>query len=41
MNTLVLGPGNYKFADFIRIGVPFTLLVMAVSVVAIPWFFPF
>ncbi|MGR6725346.1 SLC13 family permease [Aeromonas veronii] len=41
VNTLVLGPGNYKFADFIRIGVPFTLLVMAVSVVAIPWFFPF
>ncbi|WP_429109466.1 SLC13 family permease [Aeromonas veronii] len=41
VNTLVLGPGNYKFADFIRIGVPFTLLVMVVSVVAIPWFFPF
>jgi hypothetical protein len=41
VNTLVLGPGNYRFADFMRIGVPFPLLVMAVSVVAIPWFFPF
>ncbi|MGL5126647.1 MAG: SLC13 family permease [Aeromonas popoffii] len=41
VNTLVLGPGNYKFVDFVRIGVPFTLLVMVVSVVAIPWFFPF
>lgn len=41
VNTLVLGPGNYKFVDFVRIGVPFTLLVMVVSVIAIPWFFPF
>ncbi|MNG00521.1 Sodium:sulfate symporter transmembrane region [compost metagenome] len=41
VNTLVLGPGNYKFMDFIRVGVPFTLLVMVVSVIAIPWFFPF
>ena len=30
------GPGNYKFMDFVRIGVPFTLLVMVVSVIAIP-----
>ena len=41
VNTLVLGPGNYKFVDFVRIGVPFTALVMVVSVIAIPWFFPF
>ena len=41
VNTLVLGPGNYRFVDFVRIGVPFTLLVMVVSVIAIPWFFPF
>ena len=41
VNTLVLGPGNYKFMDFVHIGVPFTLLVMVVSVIAIPWFFPF
>ena len=41
VNTLVLGPGNYRFVDFRRIGVPFTLLVMVVSVIAIPWFFPF
>ena len=41
VNTLVLGPGNYKFMGFIRVGVPFTVLVMVVSVIAIPWFFPF
>ncbi|MFB4390461.1 MULTISPECIES: SLC13 family permease [unclassified Pseudomonas] len=39
VNTLVLGPGQYRFADFVKIGVPFTLLVMVVSVVMVPWFF--
>ncbi|MGL4193736.1 MAG: SLC13 family permease, partial [Edwardsiella piscicida] len=41
VNTLVLGPGNYRFGDFVRIGVPFTLLVMLVSVAVVPWLFPF
>jgi di/tricarboxylate transporter len=26
VNTLVLGPGNYQFSDFVKIGVPFTCL---------------
>ncbi|WP_413727942.1 SLC13 family permease [Sodalis sp. RH19] len=41
VNTLVLGPGGYKFGDFVRIGVPFTLLVMVVSVVLVPILYPF
>jgi len=41
VNTLVLGPGNYKFGDFVRIGVPFTLLVMLVSVIIVPWLYAF
>ena len=41
VNTLVLGPGNYKFSDFVKIGVPFTVLVMVVCVVLIPVLFPF
>ncbi|UPQ81793.1 SLC13 family permease [Pseudomonas knackmussii] len=40
VNTLVLGPGNYRFADFVRIGVPFTLLVMLTSVLLVPLLFP-
>lgn len=40
VNTLVLGPGQYRFADFVKVGVPFTLLVMLVSVVLVPWLFP-
>jgi len=39
VNTLVLGPGHYRFADFLRIGVPFTLLVMLVSVLLVPVLF--
>ncbi|AXO88793.1 SLC13 family permease [Pseudomonas parafulva] len=39
VNTLVLGPGQYRFADFVKVGVPFTLLVMVVSVVMVPWFY--
>lgn len=41
VNTLVLGPGKYSFSDFVKIGVPFTLLVMVVCVVLIPVLFPF
>ncbi|ECV5255128.1 SLC13 family permease [Salmonella enterica subsp. houtenae] len=41
VNTLVLGPGNYSFSDFVKLGVPFTLIVMAVCIVMIPMLFPF
>ncbi|WP_202215037.1 SLC13 family permease, partial [Klebsiella pneumoniae] len=41
VNTLVLGPGNYTFGDFVKIGVPFTLVVMAISIAVIPLLFPF
>ncbi|HFZ8994273.1 TPA: SLC13 family permease [Citrobacter freundii] len=41
VNTLVLGPGNYSFGDFVKAGVPFTVIVMAVCVVMIPMLFPF
>ena len=41
VNTMVFGPGGYKFADFVKVGVPFTLLVMLVSVFLIPFLFPF
>ena len=40
VNTLVLGPGQYRFGDFVRVGVPFTLLVMIVSVALVPLLFP-
>ena len=41
VNTLVLGPGKSSFSDFVKIGVPFTVLVMVVCVLLIPVLFPF
>lgn len=40
VNTLVVGPGNYGFADFIRIGVPFSVIVMIASVIMVPLLLP-
>lgn len=40
VNTLVLDPGRYRFTDFVRIGVPFTVLVLVISVTLVPWLFP-
>ncbi|WP_270937471.1 SLC13 family permease [Falsiroseomonas oryzae] len=39
-NTLVVAPGNYGFGDFIKVGVPFTLVVMAFTVLMVPWLLP-
>jgi di/tricarboxylate transporter len=41
VNTLVVEPGRYRFQDFVRVGVPFSCLVLILSLVLVPWFFPF
>jgi di/tricarboxylate transporter len=41
VNALVATAGNYGFGDFVRLGLPFTLLTMAVTVLAVPWVLPF
>ena len=38
--TLVVEPGNYRFMDFVKIGVPMTVLVMAVTLLVLPLLFP-
>jgi di/tricarboxylate transporter len=40
VNTLVVGPGNYAFGEFVRIGVPLSVLVMIVSVLLVGWLLP-
>ncbi|AWV21755.1 Transporter, Divalent Anion:Sodium Symporter family [Roseomonas mucosa] len=40
VNTLVMGPGRYRFGDFLRIGLPLAVLVMAVSVALVPLVLP-
>jgi di/tricarboxylate transporter len=40
VNTLVVSPGNYTFADFVRVGVPFSVIVLLVCVILVPWLLP-
>lgn len=40
VNTLVLAPGRYRFGDFVKVGVPFTLVVLVICVVLVPILFP-
>jgi di/tricarboxylate transporter len=39
-NTLILGPGGYSFGDYWRMGLPLEILVIAVAVPAILYFWP-
>ena len=40
VNTLVVTPGNYTFGDFVRIGVPFSIIVLIVCAILVPWLLP-
>jgi di/tricarboxylate transporter len=39
-NVLVMGPGGYRFIDYIKVGLPLTLVVMAVLMLVLPIFWP-
>jgi di/tricarboxylate transporter len=40
-NTLVMGPGGYRFGDYWRLGLPLSLIVLVVGVPLIAFFWPF
>jgi di/tricarboxylate transporter len=40
VNTLVVTPGNYTFGDFMKVGVPFSLIVLVVCVILVPILLP-
>ena len=40
-NTLVLGPGGYKFMDYVKCGTGLLLICMVVSLIIIPMVWPF
>ena len=40
-NLIVQGAGNYKFTDFVKVGLPMDLIVMIISVGLIPLIWPF
>ncbi|PZP57378.1 MAG: SLC13 family permease [Micavibrio aeruginosavorus] len=39
-NTLVMGPGGYKFNDYWRLGLPLSILVVVIGVPLIMWIWP-
>jgi di/tricarboxylate transporter len=39
-NTLVMGPGGYKFADYPRLGLPLTLIILTLGTFAIVLVWP-
>jgi len=39
-NTLVMGPGGYKFGDYWHMGLPLSIIVTAVTIPLILWFWP-
>jgi di/tricarboxylate transporter len=39
-NTLVMGPGGYRFTDYWRLGLPLSLIVIVVGVPLIAWVWP-
>jgi di/tricarboxylate transporter len=40
-NILVMGPGGYKFSDYWRMGLPLEIIIVIVSAILIPIFWPF
>ena len=41
VNTLVMGAGNYRFSDYIKVGAPMILISMVITMLVLPLLFPF
>jgi di/tricarboxylate transporter len=39
-NILVMGPGGYRFVDYIKLGVPLTIIVFITTMFLMPLFWP-
>ena len=39
-NTLIMGPGGFRFSDYWRMGLPLELVVLAVAVPMLLWVWP-
>lgn len=41
VNTLVMGAGDYRFSDYLKIGLPMIFLTLITSILVLPLLFPF
>ena len=39
-NTIVMGPGGYRFADYLRMGFPIVIVIVAVAIPLLMWVWP-
>jgi di/tricarboxylate transporter len=39
-NILIMGPGGYKFSDYIKVGLPLVLVTMLLVIFILPFFWP-
>lgn len=39
-NVLIMGPGGYRFGDYLRVGLPLTLVVFVVTMLVLPLVWP-
>ena len=39
-NLLVMGPGGYRFVDYLKVGVPLTIIVFAAAMFLLPILWP-
>jgi di/tricarboxylate transporter len=40
-NILVMGPGGYHFSDYVKVGLPLTLIVLLIVLLVLPLVWPF
>ena len=40
VNTLVMGAGNYRFKDYLKVGIPLILIMMVITVLLLPLLWP-
>ena len=39
-NVMIMGPGGYRFADYAKVGIPLTILILIVTLFVLPVFWP-
>jgi di/tricarboxylate transporter len=39
-NVLIMGPGGYRFKDYLKVGVPLTLVILIVVLLVLPLVWP-
>jgi di/tricarboxylate transporter len=40
-NVLIMGPGGYRYKDYVKVGLPLTLLILVIVLFVLPVFWPF